>query len=278
MNKDLLKAVAYTAGGLVVGYTAGYFITKKRLERQLAEQLQVEINEVKAFYQKENDNLKKLSKTAQYSTPEDAVEALANKPEVLTEEEAEKFNGLVEGQGYAEESKLTVSQNIWETPLSELRGANDDPIVQEPETENEANWPGNPDGEDEPTGDMDENPEGDTFEIIRSADHPYIISVEEYMTDDDDFEKVSFAFYDEDGVLLDESDRPVPDVEGIVGIMNLHHFGLHSGSKNTLYVRNERINHDIEIHLDEGSYSEAFLGVKLTDKQKDRHRRARNNE
>lgn len=270
MNKELLKSAAFVGAGLACGYGVGYFITKKRLEKKYQEEAQVEIDEVKAHYKAETDKIKKLQKAGEYETVADTAEALANKREVLTEEEVKAYNEAITENGYAEAATVNVL-NIWQTPISSIDG---DETAEEPDVENEANWPGNPDDEEE---DGDDEP-ADNYEIIRSASKPYIIGVEEYMTDDDDYEKLSLGFYEEDGVLTDDRDKPVSDIENTVGLLNLDHFGLLSGSKSSLYVRNERIHADIEINLESGSYTEIILGKKYQSEPVSRSKRVPRND
>lgn len=93
----------------------------------------------------------------------------------------------------------------------------------------------------------------------RSADHPYVIDSEEFEDAELDFSQNTLTYYAGDNVLTDESDQPV-NIGQIVGESNLQ-FGIGSGDKNIVYVRNHRLEVDFEICKDPGYYTEEVLGV-----------------
>lgn len=114
----------------------------------------------------------------------------------------------------------------------------------------------------EPVVEVTENPDADNMPP-RNPDKPYIITVDEYMSDElhrDD--KLTLTFFEEDDTLIDEREQVMQDVEQMVGLENLHHFGLGSRDRNMLYIRNEKMHCDIEIIRDTRSYTEVVLGVK----------------
>jgi hypothetical protein len=93
--------------------------------------------------------------------------------------------------------------------------------------------------------------------LHRNPAHPYQISLEEYMTDHETQEKVSMVYYEEDDVLTDDQESILTDVDTIVGIENLHSF-----EGDVQYVRNERLELDIEIIRNHNSYTSVVMGVK----------------
>lgn len=68
-----------------------------------------------------------------------------------------------------------------------------------------------------------------------------------------DYEKVSLTYY-ADGVLTDEDDNIVDDVEEIVGRDSLKTFGQYE--EDSVYVRNDEHRCDYEILLDERKYNQ----------------------
>ena len=80
---------------------------------------------------------------------------------------------------------------------------------------------------------------------------PYIISPEEF-GEFDDYEKISLTYYSKDEILTDENDEIVDDVDDIVGIEALNHFGEYE--EDSVFVRNDRLKCDYEILLDLDSY------------------------
>lgn len=281
MNKEILKSVGLVAAGVGCGYAIGFVVTKKRIEKKLEQAhndaLVAEVEQLARQFEQDLDLAKKIQKVGEYATPEDAAEALLNKPEVLTDEEAELFNEqnteAIVSNGYAapEDVQPVRTVSIWDIPVSELDGT-----AEEAETEVEANWPGNPHSEED-----DEPGEFNTLdgiEIVRSPEKPYVISVEEYMTDDDEYEKVDLAYYDGDGQVTDERDTLVGDIDNLIGLENLSRFGLLSQDPTVVYVRNEKRKVDMEIHLDANSYAEVFFPKQVREERSARNRNRRDDD
>ena len=83
-------------------------------------------------------------------------------------------------------------------------------------------------------------------------DGPYVIPPENF-GDADDYDCISLNYY-ADGVLTDDWDNPIEDVEGMVGKESLTHFGEYEDD--SVFVRNDRMKADFEILLDERNYSD----------------------
>ena len=84
------------------------------------------------------------------------------------------------------------------------------------------------------------------------VDEPYVISPDEF-TEFEDYETISLTYYS-DGILADDNDEIIEDVEGTVGEDSLEHFGEYE--PDSVYVRNDRRKCDYEILLDERAYSD----------------------
>lgn len=84
-------------------------------------------------------------------------------------------------------------------------------------------------------------------------DGPYVISPDEY--GENDYECESLTYY-VDGILTDDWDNPIEDVEGLVGVESLEHFGDNDGDEDTVYVRNDRYKTDYEILRDNRNFSD----------------------
>ena len=80
---------------------------------------------------------------------------------------------------------------------------------------------------------------------------PYVISPEEF-GEMNDYEKISLTYY-ANGVLTDESDEIIYDIEETVGDA-LEHFGEYEDD--SVFVRNEENMCDYEILLDQRNFSE----------------------
>ena len=89
--------------------------------------------------------------------------------------------------------------------------------------------------------------EQETMEI-----KPYVISPEEF-GEFEDYERISLSYY-ADQVLADEDDEKVDDVDNVVGLESLTHFG--EFEDDSVFVRNDRLKCDYEILLDQRTYSD----------------------
>jgi hypothetical protein len=88
---------------------------------------------------------------------------------------------------------------------------------------------------------------------------PYVINTEEYM-EENEFDKASISYYEDDQVLCDENEEVMDDIEGTVGWDNLGRFGDGSDDPEVVYVRNERLEIDFEVIRLSKSYAETVGG------------------
>lgn len=79
---------------------------------------------------------------------------------------------------------------------------------------------------------------------------PYIISPEEY-GEIYEYDTRNLTYY-ENGVLTDEDDNVIDDVEGLIGKESLDHFGDYE--PDSVHVRNDRLKVDYEILKDGTSF------------------------
>ncbi len=96
----------------------------------------------------------------------------------------------------------------------------------------------------------------------RNPERPYVIHVDEYMTDEMGWDSQStLTWYDKDQILCDSHDHPIHNPNVIVGMPI--RFGHGSNDPNVVYVRNEVLKAEYEILRDSGSYQEIVLGEQL---------------
>ena len=98
-------------------------------------------------------------------------------------------------------------------------------------------------------GDKKKKEEQETMEI-----KPYVISPEEF-GEFEDYERISLSYY-ADQVLADEDDEKVDDVDNVVGLESLTHFG--EFEDDSVFVRNDRLKCDYEILLYQRTYSDVM--------------------
>lgn len=100
-------------------------------------------------------------------------------------------------------------------------------------------------------------------EVKDTADNdypdPYRIEPTEY-GEGPEYDKQSLIFYEEDGVVADETDVIVDDPDSVIGLENLDHFD----SSDVIYIRNERLEIDYEVLKDPGSFAEVANHKKYT--------------
>lgn len=87
---------------------------------------------------------------------------------------------------------------------------------------------------------------------VYNDDKPYVIPPEEF-GNEDGYETISLTYY-ADGVLADDSDEPIDDVDDIVGKDSLTHFGEYEDD--SVFVRNDIYRCDYEILLDTRRYAD----------------------
>lgn len=91
-------------------------------------------------------------------------------------------------------------------------------------------------------------------EQMPMEEKPYVISPEEF-GEFEEYEKISLSYY-ADQVLADENDELIEDVDDVVGIESLTHFGEYEDD--SVFVRNDRLKCDYEILMDQRTYSEVL--------------------
>jgi hypothetical protein len=92
---------------------------------------------------------------------------------------------------------------------------------------------------------------------------PYIISESQWGTGDKEnphYDRQTVIWYEGDEVLTDEDDKIIPEIDKIVGLNNLNHFGLGSGDENVVFIRNDEMRVDFEVSRDKTKYTETVLG------------------
>jgi hypothetical protein len=87
-----------------------------------------------------------------------------------------------------------------------------------------------------------------------SMDRPYVIRPDEF-DEFEDYDVISLTYY-ADKVLTDDQNEPVDDVDYVVGYESLEHFGEYEDD--SVFVRNDRLEVDYEILLDDRRYSDLY--------------------
>lgn len=245
MNREMVKLIIGTGSGILIGGFVGYVVTQRVLSAKYESKLDEEVARIKAFYQSKRKDAAieefEFKSTREEYTPEEIDE--------LSEEELEVYREELQRDlvSKGRNSKIVQKLGYSETPdASEVRPDVEDrkmTIDEEQEI----------DEDDELLQEM---------RLARTNTSPFVITIDEFMEDDPEYEKVSVTYFDGDQILSDSQDKVIPEVEEIIGHDALTKFGLFSKDKNIVYVRNERIKTDFEVALDQRSFTEAIAGFR----------------
>lgn len=267
MNGTIKTLIGFVAGA-AAGSAVTYFIVNKKAEAKWQAISETEIDEVKKRY----GAIRKVD----YVSPEvDEDEEAMNAGERLVAQVIRDQNKLLTELGYSEEQIEDFRAGVPDADLTEviqeeefqrrLEEGRDEDIPSEEESRETLERVNNifdAGVSDEEAGNpiATDNEHYHAIEEDRRAGLPYIISVDEFM-ENDDFEKISITYYEGDDVLADERDMPIDDVDQTVGNDNLNRFGWESKDKNVVYVRNDRMQAFFEIAKDTRAYTEVVAGI-----------------
>jgi hypothetical protein len=235
MNKELVKNLSLTIGGVILGGSLGYLIAEKTLTKKYRQIADEEIESVKASYQE------LVHKPAYFDNPEEdptSDEAM----EYLQTQMVPAYSAPIEDAGISGTIRDARRAGEPKTPynLMHPKSKNAPTVITVP-------------------SDMELMDESQ-----RDHNHPYIISVDEFMEPDPDYENYDqnqLTYYEGDETLVDERNVVIPDIERIVGTQHLGMFGRFSKEADVVYVRNEVIEITFEITRSKSTYSEDILGI-----------------
>jgi hypothetical protein len=259
MNTNLTYA-AIAGAGILTGFAAGYFVANKvankTIEKGLAEITQTYESGVQDLKAAHEDAIARIKKQGPYSTVSDAVATLIpdESQELLIDDEEDISDELAEG----EESPKHLLED-YKDRIDEYGRATFPGVSDEEEAEDESD-----EKEEEVPDEYDTTPEPSTpdFITIRDPNGPYVISIDDYMDDEGSpFTKVEMTYFEGDNVLIDSAEHIVPDIDGTIGANNLTKWGMGTTDKDQVYIRNERLEIDIEVTRDDGTYTRAVLGI-----------------
>lgn len=213
-------------GGFVLGAGVGLLVGYKTMEKRLADQyevrLQQETSDMKEFYSHTKEQI--------FKTPEEAVAALIPDKEMP-------------------EDPRVKSQKIQYNKI-----VKDNHYLDEPSVEDLA-----ADGSAE-TCEIDETVHQNVFQESRNPDKPYIISQDEFMANETGYEQATLTYHAKGGVLTDDRDDQFENGAVVLGDDFASNFGKDSSDENTVHVRNESLQMEFEVVSVDLSYEQAVLG------------------
>lgn len=217
------------AAGIALGSAAGYILAVRKLEMKYRFLADKEIQEAKEYYALRN-------KTGEFSDPNQ----LALKYEDINENPGDvvaQLKEVIRGNQYTSGEERKEEKTDDEEVVSIEQALN---VFTEAEPPDEFDY---------------------EAEIRnRTEEAPYVITHDEFFGNEKDYVQQTLTYYDGDGVLADEKDKPIDDTDGVVGDYNLNRFGYGSKDNNIVYVRNERMELEFEVVRSKNTYTQEVLG------------------
>lgn len=249
MTHEQVKIGIALTAGLCIGGGLGYIIA----ERKVRKEAEADVDRVRDMFRRlrEEENADKVDSEA----PNEEGDRIDSSPKDLTQE--------VTNLEYAPADMFKIGQDPnYIPPTTHTLGDEDfDEQNTDEDLEQDVEYMRkirivNPNRE---IVDPD-----DVTQWDRSSDYPYIITEAEFRTDAENYEKLSLTYYRGDDTLAEADETYIPAPDETVGLINIHdHWGAGSNDPNTMYIRNERIEADFEITLNEDSYLTAVSGFDI---------------
>lgn len=217
---------------MAAGAGAGYFAAKHRLTVEFEARLDEELENTKLFYNT-------LHKKGEYETPQKAAEKL--------------IPGPPEDNDFVPDPVVVGTATI----LTQYGGHDLNRQLVMKETIEERNVFIEAELKEQGVTDRDW-----TAEVMkRTEEAPYVISKDEFMQNESDYQQATMTYYSGDVVLTDEHENVIEETDEVVGDYNLVRFGHWSEDPNVVYVRNDIRELEMEICLNKGNYSEIVQGL-----------------
>lgn len=236
--------------GAGLGGALGFYLTRLKLETKYQKLAEDEIDEMRKHYRSKST----------------ALENTVAKP---------KLEEVVREQGYS-----TAEPPMAVTPPSAVvnaaRDGAEDPRP-EPTVKEENVFSKPPVSPEEVGTPIIDNNWDYTRELSRRSVHkPYVIHVDE-KDENETYDTVTYTYYEEDDVLCNERDEVIgkDERDALIGEANLNRFGHGSGDPTVVFIRNDRLEMQMEIVRSPNSFAEEVHGFQHSESLTRRHRRER---
>ena len=219
--------------GLGLGGALGYFIARRRLETKYHKITEDEIAEMRQHYR---------DKTL-------ALDNTAAKPELET---------LVREQGYSDQPPMAVTppEAVVERAETVTDEERSDPRPPVPVVREE-NVFQQPEPDVGTLGEWDIEKERSR----RTGNRPYVVHIDE-VREEEEYDSVTYTYYEEDNVVCNERDEVLDMQERdlLIGEANLNRFGHGSEDPAKVYIRNDKLEMQMEVIRSPNSYAEEVHG------------------
>lgn len=233
-KKMVINTLISTIAGGLIGGTITYITVKKTF----AKRAQADIDDVKQAYAEMYENDKKRPIYGDMPGPDKADILVETPAGTITAEQLRQAEEFVQQLGY---QTTTPAEGTEPTIVNIYNRVEDENPGEEVESPLLIGY------------DRDER---------RKEHRPYLISHDEFINTNTEWDKMSLTYYEDDDVLTDEGDMPIDNVDYLIDDIHLNFFGLRSGGdKNMVFVRNGQLSSDYEIIRNLGSYTEIVLNI-----------------
>ena len=89
-----------------------------------------------------------------------------------------------------------------------------------------------------------------------SLEDPYTITADQFVNEKRNFEKETLLYFEGNGVLCEDTERIIEDIDSSIGRDNLDKFG--EFEEDVMYIRNERLGIDYEVLLQHSTYKPPY--------------------
>lgn len=268
LNGKLIGGVLSGVGvGIGIGFYFGYRFNKEKIRAEAFSESQEEIEEIREFYQSKivasqtKPAVEEIIEKRGYSVKTQEVEEVQGPrplpaPVPVSEPRAPLHSSMTQDQPVVESAEPSALSE----DASVVYAESTKPVFRTEEMSKEKDdgwsWP---------------------YEMSqRSPDRPCVIHQDEYTTNETEYNQETYAYYTGDEVLADTDDTVIHNVDELVGLDNLQKFGHGADDFNVLYVRNSKLELEMEICRSDGSYEQEVSGLEHSsfERMPRRHRRS----
>lgn len=232
LNTSGLGYLAVGLGfGAAIGFYFGYKFNREKIRAEAFKDAELEVTRLRELY------LQKSLASVNMEKP--PVEAMVEERGYA---ERIEYSNRVENSGYSTPGRpLPAPVPIQDIPADALDDLPDNPVGTS--KSKNAKW----------------NHEQEVKS--RTPDAPYVIHQNEYNHSELGYDKVVYTYWAIDDVISDsQDDHPIPNGDIVVGVDNLK-FGHGSDDTDVVFVRNDRLELDMQICKVDKSFEEEVLGL-----------------
>lgn len=245
MDIRIQIAVLSAAAGMGLGYMLGKRVSSQEFDEAVAEACeenrQYFLRQAKKTEEHYEEKLQEFSLVAADAT--NALTRYRGEEELV---EAATEVAQIQYSDYDETEDEGFAPNVASVPVPEL-----DPIP--------VALPNDP--ENSPHPNPVHKPKHREPYVDKSK--PYVIPVEEFVANENEWPQSTLTYYEGDDVLVDEEDQNILDDASRLLLVGTHlsDFGVQSNDPRAVYLRNEKMHLELEVLKDQSKYADKVAGL-----------------